>query len=181
MELAKRIDRPSHLGKTVGQTFRIFQRQVCSLPQMGAIQFVNGVRLNEDYRWSGFLETLAPNGVKKKASGKVKINDPGKIMGGRKFEFFAVADAPIAAADTSMSPNGRIAETTSEVNNTAKLVVTLPGGIGDLQGTAGGNQVPNRATGKSRPGVLKEGSGVEQSDTSRPRPGTPPRRARSRN
>lgn len=163
------------------------------------IQFVNGVRLNDDYRWSGFMETLAPNGAKKKASGKVKINDPGKVMGGRKFEFFAVADAPIAAADTSMSPNGRIAET-SEVNNTAKLVVTLPGGIGDLQGTAGGNQVPNRATGTSRPGVLKENSGTEQSaairprpgtlkdgsnagqrDTSRPRPGTTPRRLRSRN
>lgn len=168
-------------------------------PGPANIQFLNGLRLDNDYRWSGFMEPLAPNGVKKKASGKVKINDPGKVMSGRKFEFFAVADAPIAAADTSMSPNGRIGES-SEANNSAKLVVTLPGGIGDLQGTAGGNQVPNRATDTSRPGVLKERSGTEQSaairprpemlkersnaeqsDTSRPRPGTPPRRVRSRN
>ena len=149
------------------------------------IQFLNGVRLDNQYRWSGFMETLAPNGVKKKSSGKVKINDPGKVMGGRKFEFFAVADAPIAAADTSMSPNGRIAET-SEANNTAKLVVTLPGGIGDLQGTAGDQQGPNRKPGSSRPGTSRpatsrpgtvtENSGAASGVVDRPRPGTPPQR-----
>ncbi|MBL8854552.1 MAG: beta-lactamase family protein [Planctomycetaceae bacterium] len=144
------------------------------------IQFVNGIRLDNQYRWSGFMETLAPNGVKKKSSGKVKINDPGKVMGGRKFEFFAVADAPIAAADTSMSPNGRIAET-SEANNTAKLVVTLPGGIGDLQGNAGDHQAPSRKPGSSRPGAsrpgtLTENSGAASGEVDRPRPGTPPQR-----
>ncbi|MBL8889925.1 MAG: beta-lactamase family protein [Planctomycetaceae bacterium] len=141
------------------------------------IQFVNGIRLDNQYRWSGFMETLAPNGVKKKSSGKVKINDPGKVMGGRKFEFFAVADAPIAAADTSMSPNGRIAET-SEANNTAKLVVNLPGGIGDLQRTASDNQAPQRhpdssRPGTSRPGIVRENSGTANDEVARPRPGTP--------
>lgn len=139
------------------------------------IQFVNGIRLENQYRWSGFMETLAPNGVKKKSSGKVKINDPGKVMGGRKFEFVAVADAPVAAADTSMSPNGRIAET-NESNNTAKLVVTLPGGIGDLQGTAGGNQAPSRNPNASRPGVVTENSGAASGEAGRPRPGVPPQR-----
>lgn len=141
------------------------------------IQFVNGIRLDNNYSWSGFMETLAPNGVKKKSSGKVKINDPGKVMGGRKFEFFAVADAPIAAADTSLPPSGRIAET-SESNNTAKLVVTLPGGIGDLQGTASDKQVPNRnpgtsRPGDSRPGTVAENSGAASGEVSRPRPGVP--------
>jgi CubicO group peptidase (beta-lactamase class C family) len=133
------------------------------------IQFVNGVRLENNFRWSGFMDPLAPNGTKKKASGKLKINDPGKVMGGRQFEFLAVADAPIAAADTSMSPNGRIDES-NESNNTAKLVVTLPGGIGNLQGTASGNRVPNRVPGTTRPNALKQDPQADQGQAPRPDP-----------
>jgi|GEM_PF-6978139 len=91
--------------------------------------FVNGILVGDgtEYRWSGFMESLAPNGTTKSAKGTIKIKDAGKVMAGRTFKLTAHADAPIAAADTSMSPNGRVSES-SEANNKMVISGTLPGG-----------------------------------------------------
>lgn len=92
--------------------------------------FVNGVRVQSDWRWSGFMSGLSVGG-QKSASGVVKIADPGKVMAGRTVDLRAVADAPIAAGDTSSDPQGRQSES-NESNNERSLSVKLPSGIGGV-------------------------------------------------
>ncbi|QEG25259.1 serine hydrolase [Mariniblastus fucicola] len=93
--------------------------------------FVNGVRLGTNYRWTRFMKTLPSKG-KKTVTGTIKINDPGKLNQGRTLTFVATADAPIAAADTSIDPRARVFESV-ETNNSRILKVKVPGGIGGLQ------------------------------------------------
>jgi hypothetical protein len=91
--------------------------------------FVNGIVLGTRYRWSGFMDALPPNGASDTSTGIVKIPDAGKVFGGRTFQLVAYADAPIAAADTSMPSYGRVDES-NDNNNKATLSVKLPGGLG---------------------------------------------------
>jgi hypothetical protein len=113
------------------------------------ISFVNSVMVGTQHRWTGFMDSLAPK-YSKTVTATVKVSDPGKVMGGRTIDLFAFADAPVAAADTSMSPNGRIEEE-AEVNNKAKLEVKIPGGL-DI-GLTG--QKPDQPSAPSSHGVKK--------------------------
>lgn len=108
-----------------------------------AIQFVNAVRAGNQFRWSGFMDPMAPNGTEREVSGVVKVPDAAKVLSGRTVELFATADAPIAGGDTDMSPDGRIAESL-ESNNEAVLSVGIPGGTGDLKAETGngGRELP---------------------------------------
>ncbi len=92
------------------------------------IQFVNGIRVGNGtgYQWSGFVTSIAPNGIKKSVTGVLKVADPAKLKAGQLIKLTAMADAPIAAADTSMSPEGRITES-NETNNEMAISLTLPG------------------------------------------------------
>lgn len=101
--------------------------------------FVNGVLLGTKYRWTGFMDALPPSGATDTSTGVVKVPDPSKLLAGRTLDLVAFADAPIAAADTSIPAYGRIDETDDVNNNKATLKVTLPGGIG--QNLSG--QTPN--------------------------------------
>ncbi|HUG18733.1 MAG TPA: serine hydrolase [Planctomycetaceae bacterium] len=108
-----------------------FQFKVVNEGKAGANNsFVNGVLLGTKYRWSGFMDALPPNGASDTATGVVKIPDTGKLLAGRTIDLVAFADAPIAAADTSIPDYGRIDETDDVNNNKATLKVQLPGGIG---------------------------------------------------
>lgn len=89
--------------------------------------FVNGVQLGTKYRWTGFMDALPPKAADQ-STGIVKIPDGGKLLAGRTLKLVAYADAPIAAADTSMPAYGRVDES-NDSNNTATLNVTLPGGL----------------------------------------------------
>ncbi|MCI0361987.1 MAG: serine hydrolase, partial [Planctomycetaceae bacterium] len=110
--------------------------------------FVNSVMVGTQHRWTSFIDALPPKGSKT-LNATIKVSDPGKIMGGRTIELFAYADAPVAAADTSISPNGRIAES-AEVNNKAKLEVKLPGGL-DLGLTGQKPDQPTLPSGPANP------------------------------
>jgi CubicO group peptidase (beta-lactamase class C family) len=90
--------------------------------------FVNTVMVGDDHRWSGFTDGLPPKGSKT-INATVKVSDPGKVMAGRTIDLFAYADAPLAAADTSIPAYGRIKES-NDNNNKVKLEVKLPGGLG---------------------------------------------------
>ncbi len=110
-----------------------FKFDVCNIGQGPAnSQFINGVRQGDKFRWSSFIGSLAPNGTQKSLAGIVKIADPGKLLAGRTIDLIGMADAPIAAADTTMDPTGRVAEE-NENNNEATLSVKIPGGITDLR------------------------------------------------
>lgn len=103
--------------------------------------FVNGVQIGTTYRWSGFMDPMPPNGASKTVTAVVKIPDANKLYAGRTFDLVAWADAPIAAADTSIPSFARVDES-SEANNKATLSVKLPGGL-DLTGPAP-NNVPSQ-------------------------------------
>ncbi len=128
-----------NLNKTSGPQYKDghweigIEFDVCNIGQ-GPVnsQFVNGVRYGDKFRWSSFIGSLAPNGTEKSLAGKVKIADPGKLLAGRTIDLIGMADAPIAAADTTVDPDGRVAEE-HENNNEAKLSIKIPGGIADLQ------------------------------------------------
>lgn len=95
-----------------------------------AAQVVNGVRLGTQYRWSGFMQTLPPNSSRT-VNGIVRIPDPSQLLKGRTLTLTAMADAPIAAADTSIASSGRELESI-ESNNGRILKVEIPGGIGGM-------------------------------------------------
>jgi CubicO group peptidase (beta-lactamase class C family) len=102
--------------------------------QVGANEsFVNSVRVEANERWSGFMNALPSKGSSKSVAATIKIPDPGKLLAGRTLTFGAYADAPIAAADTSLPAHARVKEE-NENNNGAQLEVSFPGGIGDLTG-----------------------------------------------
>jgi CubicO group peptidase (beta-lactamase class C family) len=113
--------------------------------------FVNCVQIGAKDRWTGFMDVLPPSGASKTVNAVVKIPDPSKLLAGRTLSLIAFADAPIAAADTSMPWFGRVSEA-SEVNNKAKLSVKVPGGL-DLTaptpGTHSGTKPPQRVTGNA--------------------------------
>ena len=124
--------------------------QVYNQGKAGAnIAFVNSVQIGSKDRWTSFMDALAPK-YSKPANATIKISDPGKIMGGRTIELTAFADAPIAAADTSIPTYGRINES-AENNNKAMIEVKLPGGL-DLDLTG---EKPDQPTVPSQPGAKK--------------------------
>jgi CubicO group peptidase (beta-lactamase class C family) len=144
------------------------------------LAFVNSVMVGTEHRWSGFTDGLPPKGSKT-INATVKVSDPGKVMGGRTIDLFAYADAPIAGGDTSISPNGRIAES-SEVNNKAKLEVKLPGGLeiglaaeqpdqpsaSGAGGVGGGSKLPKRVAPAS-PQRTQTPSRAQSDDEDQPR------------
>ncbi len=119
------------------------------------VNFVNGVRIGPNYRWTSFMSSLTPNGGTRIANGVVKISDASKLNQGKTLTLIAMADAPIAAADTSIDPKARIFES-NESNNTKVLKVKIPGGIGSFQvdqqqpnaGQVGSNGKPKRVNPK---------------------------------
>lgn len=143
--------------------------------------FVNGVQLGTKYRWTGFMDALPPKATDQ-SSGIVKVPDSGKLLAGRTLKLVAYADAPIAAADTSMPAYGRVDES-NDSNNTAILNVTLPGGLGIgltgqkpsepvLPGASNPTRVPPRNTPPKRVQIaVPEATFVPPT-----RPSTPPRR-----
>lgn len=128
-------------------------------------QFVNGVMHYPNYRWTGFMQPLAP-GATRTSTGIVKIPDATKKFAGRTLRLIAHADAPIAAADTSMPAYGRVNES-NENNNQATIGVELPGGFG-LTGSI--NQSPT-FPGTVKPLQIPQATFVPQN-----RPATPPAR-----
>lgn len=91
------------------------------------INIVNSVRVSGVDRWTGFMGTLTA-GQTKTVNAVVKVADPNKLLSGRTLQLQAYADAPIAAADTSIQPYGRIDES-NDNNNTASIQVQVPGGL----------------------------------------------------
>ncbi len=93
--------------------------------------FVNAVRYNQDFRWSGIMDPLAA-GASKTVSGFVAISDPTKSLAGKSIKVVAYCDAPIAAADTSIPSYGRVKES-NEPNNLTKFIdVQVPAAVGSL-------------------------------------------------
>ena len=119
------------------------------------VNFVNGIRIGPNYRWTSFMSSLTPNGGTRVANGVVRIADASKLNQGKTLTLIAMADAPIAAADTSIDPKARIFES-NEANNTKVLKVKIPGGIGGFQvesrqpvgGQVGSNRKPTRVNPK---------------------------------
>lgn len=134
------------------------------------VQIVNGVRLGTKYRWTGFMQVIPPKGTRT-ATGVVKIPDAGKLLKGRTLTLVAMADAPIAAADTSMNPKGRLLEA-NEGNNTRQLKVKVPGGVNGLSSGQSPNQgqAPKRTTGSSS--QIKRKSGTALRPESSPKRGS---------
>ena len=114
---------------------------------------VNGIRLGTKYRWSAFMQPLAP-GASTSNNVVLKVPDAAKLLQGRKLTLVAMADAPIAAADTSVSPNGRVNES-NDNNNERNLQVLIPSMTGNIVTnnnpnqnglTSGGNNGGNTAS-----------------------------------
>ena len=102
---------------------RIQIRNLGSLPSPANV--VNGVEFGNKFLWSGMMESVPASGVKV-ATGVVKIPDPGQLKKGRTLKLIAMADAPIAAADSSIADWGRVQES-NETNNRRELNVKVPG------------------------------------------------------
>lgn len=112
-----------------------------------SINFVNLIRVSGKDRWTGFMNPLSP-GESMMVNAVVKVADPNKLLSGRSLQLIVHADAPVAAADTSIPPYGRIDESNDD-NNTKTLNVTVPGGL-ELKG-----EKPAAPTGQGRPSGLK--------------------------
>jgi hypothetical protein len=93
--------------------------------------FVNAVRYNQDFRWSGIMDPLAA-GASKTVDGSVSIPDPQKGLAGKTIKLVAFCDAPIAAADTSMPEYGRVKESNEPNNLTKSVEVQAPLAIGNV-------------------------------------------------
>ncbi len=106
------------------------------------IKFVNSVRVDGKDRWTGFMDAVSADSYKT-ATAVVKIADPNKLLAGRTLHLEAYADAPIAAADTSMPAWGRVQEE-SENNNKASLNVVVPGGLDLKAEQTAPTRVPTR-------------------------------------
>jgi hypothetical protein len=99
----------------------------------------NGVSYRKQYHWSAIMKSVPAHGTIVK-TGVVKIPDSPQLQKGRSVKLIAMADAPIAAADTSIPKWGRVQEG-NETNNQRVLTVNVPGGLGftskpDNPGTA---------------------------------------------
>lgn len=105
--------------------FRMKIRNLGDLPTPANV--LNGVSFGKQYRWSGLMKSVPAHGTRV-ATGVVKIPDPGQLQKGRRVKLVAMADAPIAAADTSIPKSGRVQEN-NETNNYRTLEVKVPGGL----------------------------------------------------
>lgn len=92
-----------------------------------SIQVVNAISVDGTNRWTGFMDVVGADSYKT-VTAVVKIADPNKLLAGRTLRLQAYADAPIAAADTSIPAYGR-AQEENENNNKATLDVSVPGGL----------------------------------------------------
>ncbi|MEQ1904747.1 MAG: hypothetical protein ABL888_11215 [Pirellulaceae bacterium] len=122
---------------------------------------VNGIRVSSVYQWSGFMSAIAPNGSKV-ISGVLKMNPPDQALPNRELHLIAMADAPIAGADTSIPEWGRVNES-DESNNTKALGVKIPSSFG-VTSTPAGNAASNGSgaisgSTKTAPGVGGGGAG----------------------
>jgi hypothetical protein len=122
---------------------------------------VNGIRISNQYYWSGLMSPVAPNGSKA-ITGVLKINPPNQALPNRELHLIAMTDAPIAGADTSIPDWGRQNES-DESNNTQALAVKVPSRLG-MTASPSGNAVPNgdaAISGSTRivPDVAGGGSG----------------------
>lgn len=111
--------------------------------------FVNAVRYNQDFRWSGIMDPLAA-GASKTVSGSVSIPDPQKSLAGKTIKVVAYCDAPIAAADTSIPLYGRVKESNEPNNLTKSIEVKAPAAIGNLAVESGKKENPQRVVIKSQ-------------------------------
>lgn len=114
--------------------------------------FVVAVKYGNDWRLVKLTGTLAA-GKSRTLTGNVEIPDPGKLLAGRTLNLIAQADAPIAAADTSMPSWGRVKEF-NESNNFKALRVKAPEGLG-LSAPKRTNKVPGTKVFPVRPGVKR--------------------------
>ena len=82
-------------------------------------KFVVGVKRFSKWQWLKLTDTLKPKNSRN-VKIFVKIPDRRKRLDGRTIKLTAMADAPVAAGDTSMPKHGRVKET-NESNNTKSL------------------------------------------------------------
>lgn len=136
--------------------------------------FVNGVQHGAHYRWSGFMQPLPP-GATRTSTGIVKLPDASKILAGKTVRLVAFADAPIAAADTSMPAYGRVQES-NERNNKMQLGVELPSGFGLTGSTTTAPTFPGIGNPQRVPVAVPQATFVPTN-----RPARPPARVPSAN
>jgi hypothetical protein len=134
-----------------------------------SVQFVNSVQVGTKDRWTGFMDPL-PKQDAKTVNATVKIPDPSKLLAGRTLELIAFADAPIAAADTSIPSYGRVDES-NDNNNKATIEVKIPGGLGLAAET------PNQPTASGAKAAKKRvaSAGTAQAEKPADKPAKPKR------
>lgn len=142
IEEFKRTAAPRYVGGNleIPVSFKVVNQGVAG----ASVSFVNSVRVSGKDRWTGFMDALPGKGSEKSVTAVIKIADPNKLLAGRTLQIQAVADAPIAAADTSMPTWGRVKEE-RENNNTASFSVQVPGGLGLTSQTPSTHNTPTAA------------------------------------
>ena len=116
-------------------------------------KFVTAVRVGSKYYMSKFQGSMTGGEETGWITGTVSISDKSKFYAGRTLKLYATADAPVAAADTSVSKKGRVIESNDQ-NNAKLLSVKVPGGTNGFKNptrpTHSGSKQPN-VGGKRRP------------------------------
>ena len=108
-------------------------------------KFVNAIRIGKKYYWTSFQGSMSGRQQTGWIKATVSIPDKNKLYAGRTFKLEAMADAPVAAADTSVNQTIARIKESNDKNNSKFLSVKIPGG--KVEGFAG--QKPS--TGQNAP------------------------------